>query len=44
MGAPVPDGGCFAADFAAAEIRRNDAAALRATPPDRPGRFVARMR
>jgi len=36
------DGGCFAADFAAADIRKNEAAILRATPPDRPGRLVAR--
>ena len=36
------DGGCFAADFAAADIRKNEAAILRATPPDRPGQLVAR--
>jgi len=37
------DGGCFAADFAASDIVKNEAAILRAAPPDRPGRLVARV-
>jgi Tol biopolymer transport system component len=37
------DGGCFAADFAPTDVSQNEAAVLRATPPDRPGRLSARV-